>query len=256
MRLLYLIVDDLDPGSDEAARVTRAGQAMMAPGDTFTAVQIASGPREYYESAVGLGLCVPGILQAVLAHQDDYDAILIGCFGDPGLRAARTVARVPVIGGAEAATAFAQMVAARYGIVTIMDGDVPEIQACLAQMEVAHRCVGIEAIGLPFHELVRDPAVTLERAVRAGERLLADGAQALLLGCMSFGPHPFARELTARLGVPVLDPLRAGIAAAGALRLLDVEVSRRWIPRLGDMSALVDHLENLAPAYAAGERAG
>lgn len=256
MRLLYLIVDDLDPASDEAARITEAGQTLMPPGDTFTAVAIASGPREYYESAVGLALCVPGILHAVLAHQDEYDAILLGCFGDPGLRAARAVARIPVIGGAEAATALSQLVAARYGIVTIMDGDAPEIEAYLAQTEVAHRCVGVEAIGLPFHELVRDPAETLVRAVRAAEPLIAAGAQALLLGCMSFGPYPFARELTARLAVPVIDPLRAGIAAATALRILGVEASPRWIPRLEDMGALVDHLETLAPAYPAIEPAG
>lgn len=249
MRLLYLIVDDLDPASDEAERITAAGQALMAPGDVFTARPIASGPTEYYESAVGLSLCVPGILQAVLAHQDDHDAILLGCFGDPGLRAARAVARIPVLGGAEAATALVRLVAARYGIVTIMDGDIPEIQACLAQMEVAHACVGIRAVGLPFHELVRDPAETLTRAAREAEPLLEAGAQALILGCMSFGPHPFARELSARLGVPVIDPLRAGVAAAGALRVLEASHSPRWVPPLDDMGALRAHLATLPPAY-------
>jgi allantoin racemase len=249
VRLLYLIVDDLDPASDEAARTTAAGQALMAPGDVFTARPIATGPTEYYESAVGLSLCVPGILQAVLAHQDEHDAILLGCFGDPGLRAARAIARIPVLGGAEAATAFVRLVAARYGIVTIMDSDIPEISACLTQMEVAQQCVGIRAVGLPFHELVRDPEDTLARATRQAGQLLAAGAQALVLGCMSFGPYPFARELSARLGVPVIDPLRAGVAAAGALRVLEASVSRRWVPPVEDMSALTAHLATLPPAY-------
>lgn len=249
MRLLYLIVDDLDPASDETARITAAGQALMMPGDVFTARPIGTGPTEYYESAVGLSLCVPGILQAVLAHQDDHDAILLGCFGDPGLRAARTVARIPVLGGAEAATAFVRLVAARHGIVTIMDSDIPEIQVCLTQMEVAHQCVGIRAVGLPFHQLVRDPEDTLARATREGEALLAAGAQAILLGCMSFGPYPFARELSARLGVPVIDPLRAGVAAAGALRILEASVSPCWVPPIEDMTALTAHLATLPPAY-------
>jgi allantoin racemase len=253
LRLLYVIVDDLDPASNEAERITAAGQALMAPGDEFAAIPIATGPTEYYESAVGLSLCVPGILQAILAHQDEFDAALLGCFGDPGLRAARAVARIPVLGGAEAATALVRLVASRYGIVTIMDSDIPEIAACLAQMEVTQQCVGIRAVGLPFHALVRDPQDTLARAARAGEALLAAGAQALLLGCMSFGPYPFARELSARLGVPVIDPLRAGVAAAGALRLLEASVSPRWVPPIGDMSALTAHLAGLPPAYPAGK---
>jgi allantoin racemase len=249
VRLLYLIVDDLDPASDEAARITAAGQGLMAPGDVFTARPIATGPTEYYESAVGLSLCVPGILQAVLAHQDEHDAILLGCFGDPGLRAARAISRIPVLGGAESATAFVRLVAARYGIVTIMDSDIPEIQACLTQMEVAQQCVGIRAVGLPFHELIRDPEDTLARATREAGQLLAAGAQALVLGCMSFGPYPFARELSARLGVPVIDPLRAGVAAAGALRVLEASVSRRWVPTVDDLSALTAHVATLPPAY-------
>ena len=253
MRLLYVIVDDLDPASDEAARVTAAGQALMAPGDEFVAIPIATGPTEYYESAVGLSLCVPGILHTILGHQDEFDAALLGCFGDPGLRAARAASRIPVFGGAEAATALVRLVASRYGIVTIMDSDIPEIAACLAQMEVAPQCVGIRAVGLPFHELVRDPQDTLARAAREGEALLAAGAQALLLGCMSFGPYPFARELSARLGVPVIDPLRAGIAAAGALRVLEASVSPRWIPPIEDMSALTAHLASLPAAYPGAE---
>src|SRR3954451_16078882 len=98
MRILYLLVDDLDPAEEELERLTTAGQALLAPGDEFAVAPIAFGPDVYYESALGFSLCVPGIVHAVLERQDQHDAIIIGCFGDPGLRAARTVARVPVIG--------------------------------------------------------------------------------------------------------------------------------------------------------------
>lgn len=242
MRLLYLIVDDLDPTEAELERLTTAGQAMAPAGMDFAVAPIAFGPRCYYESAVGFALCVPGILHAVRRRAHEHDVFLLGCFGDPGLRAAREVSPIPVVGAAEAATAYAQLVAARYGIVTIMDSDVPELDALLAQMEVAHRCVGIEAIDMPFYSLIDDPERTLARLERAAGLLCERGAQAILLGCMSLGFGGFDVPLAQRLGVPVVNPVRAGIAAAQSLQLLGVGHSRRWTPLTEDLSALDEHL--------------
>ena len=42
----------------------------------------------------------------------------------------------------------------------------------------------------------------------------------ILLGCLSYSFTPIAKEIGARLGLPVVDPLRAAIAVAYA-RLLD-----------------------------------
>lgn len=55
---------------------------------------------------------------AALAHGDRPDAVLIGCFGDPGLFALRSGAGVPVSGLAEAAFAAA----ARHGRFAVVTG--------------------------------------------------------------------------------------------------------------------------------------
>src|SRR5947209_7181531 len=205
MRLLYILVDDLEPTADELARLTAAGQAAVGPDATFTVEPIEIGPRHYYESAVGLAMAVPGILRKIIDRQDAFDAALLGCFGDPGLRAARAVARIPVIGAAEAATALVRLVAQRYGVVTIVESDVPEIEVYLSGLEVRTSCVGVNAVGLEFFELVHDPADTLDRLASASQQLLDRGAEAILLGCMSFGFYPFARQLQERIGLPVID---------------------------------------------------
>lgn len=260
MRLLYIVVDDLEPSAEELARLTAGGQAAVGSGATFTVEPIEIGPRHYYESAVGLAMAVPGILRKIIDRQNAFDAALLGCFGDPGLRAARAVATIPVIGAAEAATALVRLVAQRYGVATIVDSDVPEIEVYLAGLEARASCVGVDAIGLPFYELVRDPADTLDRLTAVSERLIVRGAEAILLGCMSFGFYPFARQLQERIGLPVIDPLRAGIAAARAMLTLGIMPSPRAIPRLDNPSALVVYLACLSdqPAGAAftivGER--
>jgi allantoin racemase len=246
MRLLYILVDDLEPSAEELGRLTAGGQAAVGPHSTFTVEPIEVGPHTYYESAVGLAMCVPGVLRKLIDRQDDFDAALLGCFGDPGLRAARTVARIPVIGAAEAATALAQLVAQRYGIATIEHTDIPEMELYLSTLEVRHKCVGVDAVGLPFYALVRDTDDTLRRLEEAGRRLMERGAEAILLGCMSFGFYPFAARLQERLGVPVIDPLRAGVAAAKSMISLGVLPSRRNLPALDDPSALVAWLRALS----------
>lgn len=233
-------------------RLTAGGQAVVGGGSSFSVQPIDIGPEHYYESAVGLAMAVPGILHKILTEQHRFDAALLGCFGDPGLRAARTVARIPVIGAAEAATALVQLVAQRYGIVTIVDTDVPEIEVYLSSLEVRTKCVGVSAIGLEFYELVRDPDDTLERLVRSSSGLLERGAEAILLGCMSFGFYPFAERLQERIGVPVIDPLRAGVAAARSVLELGLMPSTRNTPRIDDPQHLVRFLSSLAAAANAG----
>jgi allantoin racemase len=248
MRILYLLVDDLDPTDAELERLQTAGSALLAPGDEFAVAPIAFGPSHYYESALGFALCVPGIVHAVLERQDDHDAIIIGCFGDPGLRAARTVAHIPVIGACEAAVCFAGMIAQRFGIVTIEGSDIPELAARLAEMEQAHRCVGVTAIDRPFHTVMDDTGDTLDRLERAARPLVERGAQAVLLGCLSYGFSSFESELAERLGRPVVNPLRASLAAASGLRLLGTPPSPAWIAPAGDAGPAAEHVAALATA--------
>lgn len=245
MKLLYVLVDDLVPIPDELERLTTVGRALVGSGSTFTVEPIPIGPRHYYESAVGLALAVPGILAKITERQDDFDAVLLGCFGDPGLRAARAVATIPVIGAAEAATALVRLVAQRYGVVTIEASDVPEIEVYLSSLEAREQCVGIDSIDLPYYGLVRDPADTLHRITEASKPLVLKGAQAILLGCMSFGFYPFAAQLQQSLDVPVIDPLRAGISAAQAMLMMGVLPTARAIPRLADSRPLIQHLGSL-----------
>jgi allantoin racemase len=252
VKLLYILVDDLRPSPEEVQRLTRGGQLAVDSEGTFTVQPIAFGPERYYESAVGLAMCVPGILHRLLEAQDYFDAALLGCFGDPGLRAARTVAKIPVIGAAEASAALVQLVAQRFGVVTIVDSDVPEIEAYFSAIEVRSRCVGVGAIGLQFYELVDDPDQTLQRLVEASRALLAKGAQAILLGCMSFGFHPFAALLQERIGVPVIDPLKAGVQAARAMLALGVMPSPRDLPPIDDPTSLAEHLALLASRSKSG----
>jgi allantoin racemase len=253
VKLLYIVVDDLHPSPEEVQRLTTGGSAAVGGGSSFVVEPIAIGPEHYYESAVGQAMAVPGILHKILSEQHRFDAAVIGCFGDPGLRAARAVAEIPVIGAAEAAVAIAGLVAQRFGIVTIVDSEIPELEVYLSSLEARSRCVGVSAIGLEFYELVDDPDDTLNRLETAGRKLLEKGAEAILLGCMSFGFYPFAGKLQSRLGIPVIDPLRAAVAAARTLLSLEVMPSASNVPRIDDPRHLEHFLGSIGAPVVGGK---
>ena len=249
MRVLYLLVDETAPAADRVARRLREGAAVMPEGWTFDVRSIRIGPTFYEENAVGHAMATPGIVHATLAYQQEFDAVIIGCFGDPGLEAARAMARVQIVGPAEASFVLAGLSGGCFGIVTTGAGDSHGFDAKLAALGLATRYVGIEAIGLPVGEVFDDVAHTTERLDSAARRLSERGADAIVLGCMTFGFHPFARELQNRLGVPVIDPLRASIAALQAAETLQVRLggAAPTVERPEEIAAFLDQLAGAIP---------
>jgi allantoin racemase len=227
IRLLMLLVDDLSPDAAEIARIKDAVEA-MAPGTvTATVEPIQFGLGHYYEDSVGLAMAVPGVLHQVDRHQDDVDVIVLGCFGDPGLRPAREISRVPVIGGGEASMVLAQLYARRFGILQIRASNIPETEVALATLGLSGMCVGTGVIDMAFYELLDDTAKTLDLLVREGRKLVDRGAEVLILGCISLGLGPFTAELSDALQVPVINPVRAAIAAAQVFQTVGRPVSGR-----------------------------
>jgi len=58
------------------------------------------------------------VLEAIAAREQEFDAVVIAAFGDPGLKAARELFDLPVIGMAEAAMLTAVQLGERFSIVT------------------------------------------------------------------------------------------------------------------------------------------
>ncbi|MFL4257463.1 aspartate/glutamate racemase family protein, partial [Escherichia coli] len=71
------------------------------------AVSPAMGPASI-ESHYDEALSIPGILAEIAAgEKNEVDGYVIACFGDPGLDAARELAKGPVVAVAEAAMNYA-----------------------------------------------------------------------------------------------------------------------------------------------------
>ena len=136
------------------------------------------------------------------------DAVLIGCFGDPGLMALRESSPTPVTGLAEAA--FIE--AARHGRFAIVTGGerwAPILQRLAQSLGHASGLAGIHTVAPTGAQLAADPIAArrlLTQACLDAVRQL--GVQTVILGGaglagMAAGIQPF-------VNVPIVDSVTAG----------------------------------------------
>lgn len=135
-------------------------------------------------------------------------AILIGCFGDPGLLALRESSPVPVTGLAEAA--FIE--AARHGRFAIVTGGArwgPMLQRLAQALGHAPQLAGIHTVAPTGAQLAADPVAAralLAQACRDVVRQM--GVQAVILG--GAGLAGMAAAIQPQVAVPVIDSVTAG----------------------------------------------
>src|ERR1700749_4388542 len=174
-RILYLVPGPLSRsrGVEELERRRSHLQSWAAPGVEVGIAENPDGPPSI-ESAYEEYVSVPGSFAVATKAQDDgYDALILGCFGDPGLDGFRELLDVPMVGPFEASVHAACQLGHRFGVVTVLDSIVAPLDS---------RVAAITAVDVPVLELGGHSLA----AVREGcQRVLAAGADTIVLGCMS-----------------------------------------------------------------------
>lgn len=201
----------INPNS--SVSVTRSMEACLGPVVAATrhrieCTELQTSPPGI-ETDAHVAQVIPGLLDAVSAS--DADAFVLACFSDPGIATVRAAARVPVVGIAEAAYLAALGLGDRFGIVSLGQSSIDRHLRYLKTLSLDRRLAGDRSIDMTVVELMSGDVV--ETIVRTGRLLVdEDGADVVILGCAGLGNYRAALE--AELGVPVVDPVQAGVALA------------------------------------------
>jgi Asp/Glu/hydantoin racemase len=195
--------------------VARHVGAAVGPGFEIVPATGAFGCA-YITSEACFAVGAHAALDCLERHGAGCDAVLLACFGDPGLFALKETSRVPVLGLAEASMLEATETAGRFSIVTGGAAWKPMLERFAAQLGYADRLASVRTVALTGGQIAADPEAAL--ATLADECRLAaerDGARTVILG--GAGLVGLAARLADRVPVPVLDSVLVGarrIAAA------------------------------------------
>ena len=209
-----------------------------------------------YEAAV-----VPDILATLVeAEREGFDAAVIGCFYDTGLRAAREVlTRMAVAAPCESALHIAATLGDTFSVVVGRRKWVPEMRDNVFRYGFRDRLASFKVVELGVHDFQVDPELTHGRLVAAcTEALTEDGAEVVVLGCtIEYG---FFSALQETLGAPVVDATAAPFKYAELLGELaglgwrPSKIGGYASPPQGELEAF-GLAEQLSTGARAGERA-
>ena len=241
MRILYLIpgwMSRTDGGRREMARRAQFLRQAAHPQAAVEVWDVEGGPSSI-ESMYEEYLSVPGALARIQeAASGGMDGIILGCFGDPGVDAARELVTIPVVGPGEAAMLFAASLGHRFSIVTILDSVVHPLRRLARDVGVEAKLGSVRAVNIPVLELMHDRKGTFERMREAGRLARdVDGADTLVLGCMTMAFLGEHRELSESLGIPVVNPVQASLKLVESLVAMGVAHSKRAFPQPPKMAA-------------------
>jgi allantoin racemase len=204
MRILIINPNTTAPMTDrmlrEAERLDHDGVAWSASTGRFGAPYIAGRAAS--------AIAGHAALDAFARDGASCDAVLLACFGDPGLAALKELSPVPVIGMAEASCLLACTLARRFSIVTGGERWPEMLEEFVTAQGLSSRLASIRAVAPTGEMIARDPdgaLAILADAVRACAS--EDGAGAVILA--GAGLVGLAERLQGVVDVPVLCSFRA-----------------------------------------------
>ncbi len=200
-------------------------ERLKAPDTELAIVNLEKGP-ESIEAFYDEAFAEPFVVQEVeKASAEGFHGVIIYCFGNPGLYAAREAVDIPVVGIGEAAVNLACVLGHRFAVITEVAHAVPRVWRTIRLMGVVEKAASVRAADVPVlemgdHERLRAAILQTSRTAIEG-----DGADVLVLGCGSmFGVR---EEIEGRYGVPVVEPGPAALKLIESLLALGLSHSKR-----------------------------
>ena len=208
------------------AKIGAAAATAASPGTLVETVQPSFGAPSiegHHDDVWGAA----GVTEQVRAGEAaGADAYVIACFGDPGLHAARELARGPVIGIAEAAFHAASLLATGFSVVTTLTRTCVIAEHLLLQYGFERRCKGVHGTDIAVLDLDNPASGAFDRILGCAQAALDhDRSGAIVLGCA--GMADLCEALQQRLGVPVIDGVAVAVRFAEALVSLKLGTSKR-----------------------------
>jgi allantoin racemase len=130
------------------------------------------------------------IIEAVLFErimrdeEEGFDAVVVGCCYDPGVRLARELVDIPVIGPLEASMQLAGNFGHSYTVVTDHHKAAPYLEDMTRTYGYADTCRGVRTIEWWVKDMVKDPdSVARDTIERCRDVIKETSAEIVVMGC-------------------------------------------------------------------------
>jgi len=192
-------------GSDASVMIHGLRPGTYAPG----CAPIDAIKHRYVAAALEMQVCDA----AMVAQNEGYDAVAIGCFFDPALRAARSLVNIPVLGLGETCALVACSLGRKFGLVTLCADQSDDYSDLMHAYGLERRFAGAVALEPAIDEFSLEADEELALAIEARfdaacAHMIARGADIIIPADGVLNEFLVRRgRLQAQGDVPVMDSL-------------------------------------------------
>lgn len=233
MRILYLVPGSTGPGFEESIIEKRRIilQEMATSGTVVEAKASGIGPLSI-ESMYDEYAVIPGAIDVIIqAEKEGIDGVIMGCAGDPGVDGAREVVSIPIVGPAQASFALASMLGRKFSIVTPVDQTIGTSIDLAVKYGFRESLASVRSAGISVLDINKDPNIASKFSLDAARKAKdVDGADCIVLGCMSLAFAGFDKEASRELGIPVINPAMASLKMLETLIEMKISHSKKAYP--------------------------
>ncbi len=206
MRILWINPVGTTAFDADTARILAEVKGREA---TVKVVSLPSDRPRHLEYHAYEAMVVADIVRLTYAAAQSFDAIVIGCFYDVGLREAREVSgNAIVLAPCQSATAIASNLGNTFSVLVGRKKWIPKMRENIILYGHGHRLASMRSVDLGVHDFQADEEITCQRLIQEGRKAVEeDGAEVLILGCTA--EYGFYQKMQTELGVPVIDAILA-----------------------------------------------
>jgi len=206
MRILWIDPIGTDMFTGDMRQITTAAKR---PDTQVDLVSLPAGRPKHLEYHAYEALVIADLVRVTYELAPNYDAIVIGCFYDVGLREVREVSgRAVVTAPCQSATAIASQLGNTFSILVGRRKWIPKMRENVHLYGHGSRLMSMRSIELGVHDYQAEHDMTCERLLDVGRKAVEeDGAEVLILGCTA--QYSFNQVMMDELGVPVIDAVTA-----------------------------------------------
>lgn len=150
------------------------------------------------------------------AEKKGYNGVVIACYGDPGIEAAKELVNIPVVGITEASYALARMLATKFLVVVSAETAVPRQIKYIKSLGIPDFQYAVRPIGLTVLGVMSDRMSAKDLIAENCKIALKEtGSELIVMGCSGFSG--LRADLEDQLQVPIIDPVVAGVGICATL---------------------------------------
>ena len=161
----------------------------------------------------------------VQAEKEGYDGVVIACYGDPGIEAAKELVDIPVVGITEASYALARILGTKFLVIVSAETAVPRQIRYIKSLGIPDYQYAVRPIGLTVLGVMSDRLNAKELIANNCDIALKEtGAEVIVMGCSGFSG--LRKDLEKLLNVPIIDPVVAGVQLCNTLISMNLAQSK------------------------------